>query len=131
MKNRLLPFFVLLAGLLMACGPALAHHGAAALDMDKEVTFKGTVTSWQWTNPHCIMVFDVTDASGKVTSWSSETSPPIGMIQGGWNKNTLKPGDKITVVLHVARSGAPVGRTVYVLLADGKKLMAGPGGVVN
>jgi hypothetical protein len=131
MKNKLLVCFVLLAGFLTASGTVSAHHGAAALAMDKEVTLKGTVTSWQWTNPHCIMVFDVTDDSGKVTSWSSETSPPIGMIQGGWNKNTLKPGDKITVVLHVAKSGAPVGRTVYVVLADGKKLLAGPGGVVN
>jgi hypothetical protein len=131
MKIKLLASFVLFAGLLMACGPVLAHHGAAALDMTKEVTLQGTVTGWQWTNPHCIMSFDVKDDSGKVTNWSSETSPPIGMIQGGWNKNTLKPGDKITVVLHVARSGRPVGRTVYVVLADGRKLLAGPGGVVN
>jgi hypothetical protein len=127
MKNKLLASFVLLAGFLMVSGTVSAHHGAAALAMDKEVTLKGTVTNWQWTNPHCIISLDVTDSTGKVTNWSSETSPPIGMIQGGWNRNTLKPGDKITLVLHVARSGAPVGRTVQVITADGKKLMGTPG----
>jgi hypothetical protein len=110
----------------MACSPVLAHHGSAALDMTKEVTLQATITNWQWANPHCIMNFDVTDDAGKVTNWASETSPPIGIIHLGWRKDTLRPGDKVTVVLHVARSGRPVGRTVYVVLANGTKLLATP-----
>jgi len=124
MKVKLLRSFALVAGLLLAGSAVFAHHGSAALDMSKEVTFKGTITNWLWANPHCIMYFDVTDDQGKVAHWVSETSPPIGMVQLGWHKNSLRPGDEVTIVLHVARSGATVGRTIYVVLADGTKLTA-------
>lgn len=126
MKVKLLTSFALLAGLLMACSPAFGHHGAAALDATKTMNFEATVTNWLWANPHCIIYFDVTDSAGKVTHWASETSPPIGMVQLGWHRDTLRPGDHVTIVLHAAKSGASVGRTVYIVLANGKKLIATP-----
>jgi len=125
MKSKFLAFFVFLAGLL-ACHPAFAHHGGAALEPTKTLTFDATITNWTWANPHCIIYFDVTDKAGKVTHWASETSPPIGMVQLGWHRDTLRPGDHVTIVLHAAKSGASVGRTVYVVLANGKKLIATP-----
>jgi len=126
MKVTLLTSFAFLAGLLTACSPAFGHHGNAALDLTKTITFEGTITNWLWANPHCIIYFDVIDNAGKVTHWASETSPPIGMVQLGWHRDTLRPGDHVTIVLHAANSGASVGRTVYIVLANGKKLIATP-----
>jgi hypothetical protein len=126
MKTKCLISLAFLAALLNPFAPAFAHHGAAALDENTTVTFNATITSWVWANPHCIIHFDVTDDAGKVAHWASETSPPIGMVQLGWHRDTLRPGDHVTIVLHAAKSRATVGRTVYVVLANGKKLIATP-----
>jgi len=100
------------AAVLLAAGPAFAHHGTAGYDMVKVVTVKGTVTKVDWNNPHVIFHIDGNiDAKdgGEIQHWSLEVSPPLLMNRFGWNKESLKPGDQVSAETHPARSGSPVG----------------------
>jgi Family of unknown function (DUF6152) len=119
---------LLLAGIVVVSPPMSAHHGNAAYS-DKLVQFKGaTVTKFAWSNPHCIVEFDVKDANGKVVSWTAETGSPEALRLAGWNKNSLHPGDVITIDLHAAKTGAPAGRFSKITLADGTVLGDTQGG---
>jgi len=101
---------VLLTGVLAVGFPASAHHGNAAFS-DKVTEFKNvTVTKFAWANPHCLVEFDAKDANGKVVNWSAESGSPEALRLTGWNKNSLRPGDMITIYVHTAKTGAPAGR---------------------
>jgi hypothetical protein len=105
--------------------PLFAHHGTGvAYEVDKTVTLKGTVTEWIWANPHCGILFDVTDASGQVTHWGAELSNPHQLSLAGFSKDVLKPGDKITLTGNPAKSGAPRINLLNggLLLPDGRAL---------
>ena len=102
--------------------PLLAHHGNAAYDTGKNITLKGTVTQWIWANPHCVLRLDVTDDRGQVVQWTAETENPSSMIHFGWSKQSLKPGDQVTVTAIPVKNGNPVGRIIEVVLPDGQKL---------
>src|SRR5882762_6988857 len=102
--------------------PLFAHHGNAAYDTGKSVTLKGTVTQWVWANPHCILQLEVTDDRGEVVQWSAETENPSSMVHYGYTKQSMKPGDQITVTVVPAKNGKPIGRIVEVVLSNGQKL---------
>ena len=122
MKSKPLKFFTLFIGALTVCSPLLAHHGAAAY-VDKIVILKdATVTKFVWANPHSIVLFDAKDESGNVTHWAGEAGSPSAIGLLGWNRNSLKAGDVITVYIFPAKSGNPVGRLNKVVLADGTTL---------
>ena len=93
-----------------------------AYDTEKTVTLKGTVTEWIWANPHCGILFDVTDDKGNVQHWGAELGNPHTLSLGGLNKDILKPGDKITVLGHPAKSGAPRISFQRFITADGRTL---------
>ena len=113
--------FVLLAALLAASAPAIAHHGAASFDTANEITLKGTVTEWTWFNPHCFLKFDVKGEDGTVKSWAVEAGNPTDMTKRGWSRSSFKPGDQVTVTLQPVKTGAPVGRVRSVLVAGGQE----------
>jgi hypothetical protein len=122
MKNKQLKFFALLIGGLAVCGPLFAHHGAAAY-VDKLVVLKdATVTKFVWANPHSIVLFDAKEDNGNVTHWAGEAGSPSAISLLGWNRNSLKPGDVITVYIFPAKSGNPVGRLNKVVFSDGTTL---------
>ena len=100
----------------------LAHHGAATFDTENEITVKGTVTEFTWSNPHCILRVDVKGADGTVRNWSVATSNVADVSKRGWSRRSFKPGDEVTVTIQPAKSGAPVGMIRNVVLADGTKL---------
>jgi hypothetical protein len=99
-----------------------AHHGAATFDTANEITLKGTVTEWTWFNPHCFLKFDVKDATGAAKNWAVEAGNPTDMSKRGWTRMSMKPGDEVTVTLQPVKTGAPVGRIMKVVLANGKEL---------
>lgn len=109
-----------IALVLLAVPVALdAHHGTAIYDNDKAVTVKGTVTEWTWSNPHCLLEFDVKDDKGNSVHWVAEASNPPDMAARGWSRKMFKPGDEVTVTMYVAKNGQPIGRIAKVIV-DGK-----------
>jgi len=112
----------LLAGLLFACVPVLAHHGTyASYDPEKLVTLTGTVTEFLWTNPHSQIHFDVKGADGKVVNWGGELHSIAQLLKSGWSRNLIKPGDEVTVTGHPSKAGAPYMVVTIVKLANGKE----------
>jgi hypothetical protein len=114
---------VVVAGCLVPGVPLRAHHGTGvAYEAEKTVTVQGTVTEWIWANPHCGLLFDVTDDTGQVVHWGAELTNPHALSQAGMSKSVLKPGDKITVTGNPARSGAPRMTLDHLVMADGRVL---------
>ena len=110
---------VLLLVFLAGVTPLLAHHGNASYE-NKEVTIKGKVTKWLWTNPHSFLMLDVTDQNGKVVHWVCENQAPSTLVNFGFDATTFKSGDEVTVVMSaVAKTGAPIGRINRIILANG------------
>ena len=113
-----------LAAVLVASGfvgTAWAHHSFAMFDMSKTVTIEGTVKEFQWTNPHAwIEVMVVTPDGPK--QYSIETHNLRVLTDAGWKFNSLKPGDKVTVVMNPLRNGSAGGGLVSARLADGRTL---------
>lgn len=119
MKTKWTTFIALLAAILWARAPLLAHHGNGEYDEKNPITMKGTVTEFQWTNPHGQINFDVKDAKGNVTHWACGTLSLGKLVRSGWTRHTLKPGDQITITLDPVRTGLPVGYLRKIVLADG------------
>jgi Family of unknown function (DUF6152) len=122
LKGKFLMCVALGIGVSILSLPLLAHHGVAAYDMTKNITLKATVTEWVWSNPHCILQFDVTDDRGQVVQWTAETENPSSMIHQGWTRQSMKPGDQITVTVYQAKNGKPIARIIGILLPNGQKL---------
>ncbi len=105
-RSRLLIAIPVIITALWLAIPLLAHHGAAAFDVTKMVTVKGTVTDFQYVNPHVQVYFEVKNDKGEPDAWQGELTAPNKLSRAGWTKRTLKPGDMITVTGNPAANGA-------------------------
>ncbi len=94
--------------------PAWAHHSFAMFDQTKQITLKGVVREFQWTNPHSWLQLEVVNEKGESEEWSVEMLSTSVLGRMGWKKNSLKPGDKVTVVINPVRTGAPGGNMISV-----------------
>jgi hypothetical protein len=104
--------FVILAGLAsiaMFRGAAMAHHGVAGYDMTKTITLHGTVSKFDWSNPHVVVYVDAKNEGGEMQHWTIEFAAPVHMVRAGWSKNSMKAGDEIVIDTHPSRNGAPIG----------------------
>lgn len=122
MNIKIVVFASLCLGALIAAVPVFAHHSSFAFDTENTLIIDGRVTEWYWANPHCLLKFDVMTDTGEVVQWVAETQAPANMIDAGWRKSDLKPGDEVAVTLRPARNGNPVGSIVRIEFADGKTL---------
>ena len=123
--KKLLIVFVLIAGLSIAAGPLAAHHGRGdAYDMQNPITLAGTVTEVRWANPHVVVFMDVEGDNGEVVNWGFENSNVSTLARQGYNRRTLRVGQKITAEVNPSRQGAPVGIVVAVILEDGTEIMS-------
>ena len=119
--------FILSIGLLLGAAPLIAHHSFAIFDTAKTVPLSGTVTAFEWTNPHAYIEIDVPQTGGGVKHWSVEMGSPSILMQSGWTFRAVKAGDKISVTLNPLRNGDPGGLLIQATLADGRILGNGPG----
>jgi len=101
---------------------ALAHHSFAMFDMNKTVTLVGSVVAFRWTNPHASIELMVPGANGQPERWAVEMNSPNNLVREGWKRTSMKPGDKVTVVLRPLRDGKHGGLYQQATLADGTVL---------
>lgn len=99
-----------------------AHHSFAPFDLTVDKTITGTVSRFEWTNPHSWIWVDVPNGKGGVDTWAVEGMSPNYLARRGWTKSTLKFGDKITVAIRPAKNGENAGMFVRATLADGRVL---------
>lgn len=118
---------VVVLSALIAALPLAAHHSFVMFDTTKQVSIAGTVTSFEWTNPHAYIELDAPDATGTNKHWSIELGSPSILRNSGWKHNSIAAGDKLTVVINPLKNGTPGGLLLQANLADGKKLGNGPG----
>ncbi len=119
------PLLAVILAAVAAAWPASAHHSFAAYDRTKTLTFKGTVKTFQWTNPHVVMwVVVQPDGGGAPQEWSFETTSPGVLTRVGWTRQSVKVGDRVSVEFNPLRDGSHGGGLNSVtLLATGQKLV--------
>jgi hypothetical protein len=114
------------AALLLATMRAPAHHAfTAEYDANKPITVSGTVTKFEWSNPHTWLFVDSRDESGKVTGWGFEMGSPNSLVRRGWTRTVLKEGDQVTVEGYCAKDGRNVANAANVTMPGGRKLFGG------
>ncbi len=123
MRTRPVVFVVSAVFLLSLAVSAVAHHGFVSwFDMSRTVTLKGTVTSFDWTNPHTYIYLDVKNEKGAVEKWTAELGTPAMLSRIGWRRDTLKPGDEATATGNPAKDGKPTMHLEKIVLASGQEL---------
>lgn len=121
MKTNRVVVLVAAVGLLLSA-PLAAHHGAAAFDVGKKVTLKGTVKEWIYSNPHCLLSLDVVAEDGQVVRWIAEGQAPNVIFPVGYRKDSFTFGDQVTIIVEPVKNGRPMGRILGATLADGTTL---------
>jgi hypothetical protein len=120
----------LAAAMSLVSWPAHAHHSAAMFDSDKLVVLRGAVISFSYLNPHAwISVMTRRDNPGETVRWDVEATSPTSLRRLGIEKDTLKPGEKVTVGVRPLRDGRTAGALVFFVLANGKRYGADPSGL--
>jgi len=123
-KTRIVSLLAVITISLAISGPAFAHHSMSMYDSSKEATFKATITQFDWANPHTQITFTASDEHGNIVKWVSEGPSPNRLANGGWSKESLKPGDQVTIVGNPNKNGSPTMRFVKVILPNGQELQA-------
>ena len=120
MKYFALCLTLIFSGLFLSAS-LFAHHGEVNYDTEKVVSVKGTVTDFQFINPHVQIFLDVKNDKGEIEKWSCEARSPIMLVRvGGWDKGTLKPGDVITASGYRTKNGSNMLRLQKIVLSGGR-----------
>jgi len=123
---KLLTIGTLSLGVVLIATPVFAHHGGSAYDSSRPTTLTGTVTDFQFIQPHPLISLDVKDDKGEIVKWSVEMTSPNHLVRFGWNGHKLKPGDEITVVGSPAKNGLKVLNLRKISYATGQVIPLAP-----
>jgi hypothetical protein len=113
---------VVVAAVVGVANPVLAHHSFAMFDTVNRITLAGTVTAFEWTNPHAFIELDVANEKGAGTHWSVEMGSPSILLRAGWKYSDIKYGDKVTLLINPLKNGQPGGMLAQATLPDGRVL---------
>ena len=124
MKN-VFTFFFVVASLVTIVRPLYPHHlnRGGRYDMENQATLTGTVSRFDWRNPHVVIHMDVTASNGEVVTWSFEDVGVSQLVAEGYTRNALRPGMEITAVFNPAADGGPTGVILRVMLDNGEEIM--------
>lgn len=125
MGTKRLRFWFLGVALLTASGVSAHHSFVAEFDATKAVKVHGTVTKFDFINPHGWVYMDVKNADGSISHWSFEVDNPSHLLRVGWKKDSLKPGDEVSIEGFQARDGSNTASARQVTRADGQTLFNG------
>ena len=125
-RMRVIAFAAALGMALFDAPLARSHHSNVAFEVTKVVTITGVVKDFQWRNPHTWVTLTVKDANGKTTDWSVEGRAPGVLLRAGWSRDSIKPGETITVDMSPAKDGTNTGLVARVTKADGTILPNAP-----
>ena len=130
MKTKLVVVLAAVAVVLVATGVSLrAHHAfSAEFDANKPLTFKGTVSKIEWTNPHVWLHLDVKKPDGSIETWSFEAGTPTVLFRRGVTKESVKPGMEVAVDGYQAKDGSHRANGRDLTFADGRKMFLGATG---
>ncbi len=130
MRTKLFSLIAAVTGAVLAALSAHAHHAfSAEFDNDKPIRLEGTVSKWEWINPHAWINLDVVDENGETIAWRIEGGAPNALIRRGWTKDSLPPGTEIIVEGFLARDGANRASGQDITFTDGSKLFVGSAGI--
>jgi hypothetical protein len=105
-RPALVSAFALLGSLIGPFTPADAHHSFAMFDPAKARTLKGTVREFRWVNPHVSLFVLAEPTAGSAPElWAVELTSPGNLTRLGWNRKSLKAGDKVLVEINPLRDG--------------------------
>jgi hypothetical protein len=107
-------------GALILSAPIFAHHSQSVFDLQNLTNMTGTVTEFEWANPHVVIHMDVKNDKGKVERWLISSTAPNMLQRIGWNRHTLKPGDRITVTGNRHKEGHPLMYLRKIVLPNGE-----------
>jgi hypothetical protein len=122
LRSHWLSLAILVAIGGVAATPVTAHHSGAMFDNTKQVTIEGTVKEFQWTNPHVWIQVMVANPQGGTDEWGVECTSVNFMVRRGWNKRTIKAGDKISISVSPLRDGSHGGAFKAVNSLNGEPL---------
>ncbi len=124
MRTRFAAIFSFAAGIILFSAGVAAHHGASVVyDLNQTVDMSGTVTDFQFVNPHVLIFFEVTERDGTIVVWSAGLTSPNRLARSDrWTRDILRPGDQVTITGSPARGGAP-SLWVAQVVANGKPLL--------
>jgi len=117
---------VLVVGLLLGADSLWAHHGNAPFEMHHVVRMQGTVTDFQWINPHALIHADLKEENGKVATWKLELGSLKMLSRSGWSQSTVKRGDRVTAEGFRAKDGSPYMCLVSIDLPNGQSMRGSP-----
>jgi hypothetical protein len=127
MRARVIALSAMLGTVLFNPAPGWAHHSNVAFEVTKVITITGVVKTFEWRNPHTWVLMTVADGKGGKIDWAVEGRAPGVLLRAGWTKNSLQPGETITVDMSPAKDGSKTGLVARVTKADGTILAnAGP-----
>ena len=123
MNLKRLVCFIVFAHLVTTHVFLSAHHSTVAYAKNSIVLKNATITKVVWADPHIILSFTVKEANRTTSGWSTESGSPVSVARVGWNRNSIKAGDVVTIELFPAKNGARVGRLKKVIFSDGRELL--------
>jgi Family of unknown function (DUF6152) len=121
MKTGRLLSSCLIVALLAMPGFVFAHHGQVEYE-NKTISLKGTVTKFEWNNPHAILWLDVKNEKNTIDAWHLEILPLERMSRAGWTRDSVKPGDEVTVTGRPGKGGEHIMWLESLMTADGRRL---------
>ena len=130
MTSRKLAVLFIAVGLIVVAVPSFAHHSASAYDSKQSVTLTGTVTEFEFINPHIIIRFAAKDAAGNVEQWSVIGGPPSKLardkkLAAYWNRDMFKPGDALTITGNPYRDGRKILNATKIVKPSGEDVPLG------